>query len=582
MASGNYSSGLFPPEWLDALRARLDIVQVVSQYVALHPKGGRHWGLCPFHGEKTPSFSVDAQKQFYYCFGCHKGGDAIGFVRDMERMDFVEAVKFLAEQVRLELPDMQKDAEVSLKSRVISANALAAELYQRQLFQKEGREALEYLYRRGLDDAVIRKFRIGATFPGWDGLTKRLLDKGFTPQELVRGGLCGQKGERIYDLFRNRVIFPIINAQDKVIGFGGRALGEQTPKYLNSPDTPAFNKRAGLYAMHLIRHARKLEHVTLVEGYMDVVAMTQAGVEGVVATLGTAMTAEQGRLIARYAPTVRLAYDGDKAGQNAILKALDICQSIGLAAKVLDFPGGLDPDDFVRQKGAAELEKLKAVDAVVYRMRRATDGKDLAKAEDRAAYAMACAQLIKKVENPVEREMYVRQLAVDTGFSVPVLLEQMGQPSAAPKTPPPRAQKAIPAPAAEEKPQRWLLAVLATGRVDRQVVPLEVFERPLYRQTAQALEAGVSVSQLIGEAPDEEARSLLAQVFQEDMPEEDGQLVRMVEDCLASLRMRHLQTELDEVRRCIAGAEGDQRQAYTRELMRLLTEEQQLKSSGRR
>ena len=306
-------AGRFPPAWLDELRARADIVQVVSSYVPLKKNGHRYLGLCPFHNEKTPSFNVDEQKQVYYCFGCKAGGSVIQFVMDIERMDFSEAVSHLAEQVHMTLPALQNDPEYerrrSLKERIYLVNQAAAKLYHQILWEPQAAALLAYVQKRGLSDAVIRRFGIGAATGA--SIAGALMAQGFTPDELVEAGLCFRRDGRILDMFRNRVMFPIIDAYGHVLGFGGRAMGDAQPKYLNTSDTAAFNKRMNVFAANLLRKAKALKRVILVEGYMDVVALAQFNVEGVAATLGTALTPEQARLLSRYAPEIWLAYDGE-------------------------------------------------------------------------------------------------------------------------------------------------------------------------------------------------------------------------------------------------------------------------------
>ena len=346
-------AGRLSDAWLDDLRSRIPIEEVVGEYVPLKQKGKRFWGCCPFHNEKTPSFSVDPESQLYYCFGCHKGGTVIHFVMEMERMEFTDAVKTLAERAHVPLPDAtessaENDRNRQKRERILDANVAAARFFHALLWTDEGAEALNYLYRRGLNDADIRRFGLGASPHGWDGLYQELKRQGFDDDTLISGGLVGRKEQRVYDMFRNRAIFPIINAQGRVLGFGGRALGDAQPKYLNTSDTPVFNKRQGLYAMNFAKKERSVGHLVLVEGYMDTVSLRKYGVQGVVATLGTALTEEQAKLIKRYAPEVWISYDGDKAGQKAALRALDIFEAQNLPARVIDYPAGMDPDDFIR------------------------------------------------------------------------------------------------------------------------------------------------------------------------------------------------------------------------------------------
>ena len=296
-------AGRIPDAWLDELRARLNIVDVVGDYVQLKPKGRRYWGLCPFHNEKTASFSVDSEEQMYYCFGCHKGGTVINFVMELERMEFLDAVKLLAERARMQLPDSTDTPEVdrTLKERVYAANLAAARYFHDALWTSSGAEILGYLHRRGLDDGDIRRFGLGASTGEWDDLTNELIRQGFEEDVLVRSGLTVRKEQKRFDMFRSRAIFPIIDAQGRVLGFGGRAMGDAQPKYLNTPDSPVFNKRQNLYAANFVKKERSLDKLILVEGYMDALALRRVGVQGVVATLGTALTEEQARMMKRYA-----------------------------------------------------------------------------------------------------------------------------------------------------------------------------------------------------------------------------------------------------------------------------------------
>ena len=426
-------SSRYPAAWLDELRSRSDIVQLVSGYVALNIKGRKYWGLCPFLGEKTPSFSVDGEHQLYYCFGCKAGGNVFHFYMEMEHCSFSEAVEQLAERAHMVLPEMEKDEDYerrrTQRERLLSANREAARFYHETLFSPAGARALDYLRRRGLNDSVIRKFGLGASPEDWSVLSDRLLEKGWTLDELTLAGLTVRKKQdngkdRYFDMFRSRAMFPIIDAHGNVLAFGGRTMEKREPKYLNTADTPVFNKRKGVFAANLLRQQRNLERVILVEGYMDVVSLTQFGVEGVCATLGTALTNEQARLLKRYAPKVYLGYDGDSAGQHAILRGLDILEQENVPARVLDFPDGLDPDEFIRRDGIDGFRKLPAISPASYRLRRLKDGFDLSSQEGRLAYARGASDIVAAVD-PLERDVLLGQLAVETGFSRDTLAEQM-------------------------------------------------------------------------------------------------------------------------------------------------------------
>ncbi len=564
----------FPASWMDELRSRADIVQVVGQYVSLKRNGHRHWGLCPFHGEKTASFSVDAERQVYYCFGCKAGGSVIQFIMDIERLEYPDAVKHLADQLHMPLPAMEEDADYqrrrTQRDRLMEANKEAAKFFHQTLFTPQGQTALDYLKKRGLTDNVIRKFGLGAAPAGWETLTKYLLEKGFSLEELKLAGLTiikeaepatdttPERPRRAFDMFRNRAIFPIIDQYGNVLAFGGRALGDVQPKYLNTSDTPVFNKRLGVYAANLLRKERNLPRVILVEGYMDVVSLTQFGVVGVCATLGTALTAEQAKLLKRFAPTVYLSYDGDSAGQNAILRGLDILEAEGIPARVLDFPDKMDPDEFIRAHGRDEFDKLPALTPESYRMRRLRSEHDLGTQEGRTAYAKACALILQKLE-PVEREVYLEELIVQTGFSRDILLAQMNisAPLSGKASAPTSERKAFspnrtsPAATEEERDEELLISIFSTGQVPLDLAEEEDFRDDLMRNLFLALGSGASPASLAEDQTDERTRARVSKLLLTPPAENRDQLIQMAHDCLRRNRKkragderRHIEAEL--------------------------------------
>ena len=565
----------FPAGWLSELRSRADIVQVIGQYVSLKRNGHKHWGLCPFHGEKTASFSVDQERQMYYCFGCKAGGSVIQFIMDIERLEFQDAVKHLADQLHMPLPAMEEDADYqrrrTQRDRLLEANKEAARFFHQTLFTPAGQSALDYLKNRGLTDNVIRKFGLGAAPAGWDTLTKHLKDKGYTIEELRLAGLTvikeaepasvdpvtgeerPERPRRAFDMFRNRAIFPIIDQYGNVLAFGGRALGDVQPKYLNTSDTPVFNKRLGVYAANLLKKERNLKRIILVEGYMDVVSLTQFGVTGVCATLGTALTAEQAKLLKRFAPMVYLSYDGDSAGQNAIMKGLNILEEAGVPARVLQFPDKLDPDEFIRRDGIDGFEQLPALTPESYRMGRLRTQFDLSTQEGRTDYAKACAAILQKLE-PVERENHLQELIVQTGFSRDVLLAQMGVSAPAvgkPATPesPVSKQRFSPnrnSPAAteEERDEELLVSIFATGRVPTDIATEEDFRDPLLRNLYLSLSEGATAASLAEEQVEEQTRARVSRLLLTPPADDTDQLIRMAQDCLDRNRLKRSRDEL--------------------------------------
>lgn len=578
----------FPPAWLDELRARADIVQVIGQYVQLKKNGRKHWGLCPFHGEKTASFSVDGESQLYYCFGCKAGGSVIQFVMDYERLEFPDAVKHLADQLHMPLPQMEEDPDYlrrrTQRDRLLECNKEAARYFHQTLFTPAGATALEYLKRRGLTDSVIRKFGLGAAPNSWDALTKHLQEKGYTVEELKLVGLTvikeatpatedsPAKPRRAFDMFRNRAIFPIIDQYGNVLAFGGRALGDVQPKYLNTSDTPVFNKRLGVYAANLLRKERHLQRVVLVEGYMDVVALTQFGVPGVCATLGTALTLEQAKLLKRFAPAVYISYDGDSAGQHAILRGLDILEAEGIPARVLDFPDGLDPDEFIRRDGKDAFDSLPALTPASYRMRRLRSEHDLSTQEGRTEYAKACASILSRLE-PVERENHLQELMVHTGFSRDVLLQQIGvsipqhAQTAPPQVVPTRMRPRHDSPAAtqEARDEELLVSLISTGRLPQDVASEEDFSDPLLRTLFSELAQGTSPASLVEMQGDEVVRARVSRILLTPPSEDLDQLIRMARECLDRNRLKRMQEELNSIVRSMGSlSAGDKAAALAR------------------
>lgn len=579
----------FPSAWLDELRSRADIVQVVSGYVTLKRNGHKYWGLCPFHGEKTASFSVDPEQQLYYCFGCKAGGTVISFIMEMERLSFPEAVQYLADQLHMPLPQMEDDPDYqrrrTQRERLLSANREAAQFFHKLLFSPQGAPVYAYLQKRGLSDGVIRKFGLGAAPAEWDQLTKFLLEQGYSLEELRLCGLTVVKPSetrpdgsaapaRSFDMFRSRAIFPIIDQYGNVLAFGGRAMGDQQPKYLNTSDTPVFNKRLGVYAANLLRKERHLSRVILVEGYMDVVSLTQFGVTGVAATLGTALTAEQARLLKRFAPQVYLAYDGDSAGQHAILRGLDILEQEGVPARVLDFPDGLDPDEFIRRDGPDAFAALPAISPTAYRMRRARESYDLSSQEGRTEYAKACAKLLANLE-PVEMESHLQELMVQTGFSRDVLLAQIGatQPKAAAtvqrmKPPAPRSVAAEPA-GEELRAQELLLSLMATGRLPADIVSVEDFQDPLLKNLYEGLARGESPASLAEREEDEAVRARVSHLLFTPPSEDTNQLIRMAQDCVAAMRLNRMESRIRQIMKTVNGLSADEKKAALSEVAAL-------------
>lgn len=578
-------AGRFPTAWMDDFYSRVDIVQVVSAYVPLKKNGSRYWGLCPFHHEKTPSFSVNGEQNLYYCFGCKAGGNVVQFVEEMEHLTYREAVEYLAKQIHMPIPETQEDPDYerrrSQRERLLGANKAAARWYHAQLWLPENQRILDYLHKRGLDDGTIRKFGLGAAPEEWDALTRALEQQGYTQEELRLAGLTVVKQETRFDMFRSRAIFPIIDAQGQILGFGGRAMGDAQPKYLNTSDTPVFNKRKGVYAANLLRKQRDLKRVILVEGYMDVVALIQHGVNGVVATLGTALTNEQARLLKRYAPEIWVSYDGDSAGQHAIMRALEIFEQEDIRARVLFFPDNLDPDEFIRQRGLDAFEHLRPLKAAEYRMQRAKEDLDLSDDDQRIEYAKRCAQILSKVREPVELETYLQTLAVQTGFSKDVLRQQMGLSIAeANNAKPPRERiirrRAGDAPAAS-MPEKTLIALLVSGLMPKDAVRDTDFDDPQLHMLAQKLLAGSSPAAILAECETEQQRIAYSEAFALNAEITQDNAAAVAEDCLRTIRQARLQRQIDDIRAQLDTCGSAEKADMLKELLTLSNELARLK-----
>lgn len=412
---------MIPEAFLQELKDRCDIESVVSRYVNLRKSGKSMVGLCPFHSEKTPSFHVYPDDQHFYCFGCETGGDVITFVRKIENLEYREAVEFLAAQAGMTVPDDEPGAQAAsrIRERILEMNRAAARFFHSCLISPQGKEGLAYFERRGLSMHTIRSFGLGYAPDGWENLLCHLQQQGFRPEELAAGALAlrGRNGG-FYDAFRHRVMFPIIDLRGNVVAFGGRVLDDSKPKYLNSNDTPAFHKSRCLFALNFAKNSGG-QSLLLCEGYMDAIALHQAGFGNAVATLGTALTPEQARLMARYAREVVISYDADKAGQNASQRAIGLLTQAGLAVRVLRIEGGKDPDEFIRTHGADRFRMLleHSGNHIEYRLASALQKYNVDITEQKAAYLKEAVEILATVESMVERDVYAGKLAEALGVS---------------------------------------------------------------------------------------------------------------------------------------------------------------------
>ena len=416
-----------PDEFIYQLKLANPIDTTMGRYVHLIRSGSNYKCLCPFHSEKTPSCTVYTGTQSFYCFGCGAGGDVITFTKQIENLDTYEAIKLLAERGGLEMPenDLNKDG-AKLKLRILEMNREAANFFYRNLLQGQDKRGLQYAVQRGLTPKAIKKYAIGYAPAAWDGLMKHLEGLGFTREEMLSAGLIRQNARGCFDFFRERVMFPIIDLRGNVIAFGGRLIEGEGPKYLNSGDTPVFKKSRNLFSLNFAKNAN-VKQLILAEGYMDVIAINQAGFEQVVATLGTALTAEQARIMAQYATEVVLCYDSDSAGQNATHRAINLLSEAGLHTRILKVQDAKDPDEYIRKFGATRFKLLldNSGGAINFELARCREGLDLATEQGKFDFLRRTVQVLAGIRNEMEREVYLSRIAKEEEISPDVLHAQV-------------------------------------------------------------------------------------------------------------------------------------------------------------
>jgi DNA primase len=418
---------VIPEDVIEKIKYENDIVDVISEKVRMKKSGRNYTGLCPFHNEKSPSFSVSRDKQIYKCFGCGEAGNVITFVMKTRNLPFIDAVKILAERVHIDLDFLESgnNKKNDTNEKLLKLNVEAARYFFSNLEQNQ--KANEYFLRRGIMKSTIRKFGLGYAFDDWHGAMNYLLRKGYTEKDLLTNGLIikNDKGNR-YDRFRNRIIFPVFDYRGRVIGFGGRVMDDSKPKYLNSPETPLFKKGVNLYGLNFALKKQSSRTFIIVEGYMDCIALHQYGITNVVASLGTALTQSQAKLLKKYADNIIISYDADTAGQKATLRGLKILKDSGLEVKVLKVPKGKDPDEFVRNNGIEAFEELikNAMPLVDYRIKSEEDGLNLSDDEQKMKYIRRTASILMDLD-PVEKDIYVKKIAETTGVKEQAIYDQL-------------------------------------------------------------------------------------------------------------------------------------------------------------
>ena len=528
----------YSDEIIEKVREGNDIVDVISSYVTLQKRGATYFGLCPFHSEKTPSFSVTPSKQMYYCFGCHKGGNVISFLMDYENYTFQEALQALADRARIELPKQEETGEQrrqnDLKKTILEINNKAGKYFYHQLKTKRGENALAYLHRRELDDETITRWGLGYSNPYRDDLYRAMKKEGYTDDVLAQTGLFHIDTRGAGDKFWNRVMFPIFDANSRVIGFGGRVMGDGEPKYLNSPETPVFDKGRNLYGLNIARKTRR-KYLLLCEGYMDVISLHKAGFDNAVATLGTALTGGQANLLKRYTDQVILTYDSDGAGIRAARRAIPILRQAGISVKVLNMDPWKDPDEFIKNEGADAYEERirKAKNFFFFEMDVQEKGFDMSDPEQKTGFHRALAAELVKFSEEIERENYLkaacaryhiseeglRKLLAGMGRASKITVEEDRAEREAERQERTRRKSDSGLKIAERMLLTWLVNDPALYPKVREIIRPEDFTDGVYEECAKALFAQMDAGKVEPAAildrfmEDEESRQTAAEIF---------------------------------------------------------------------
>lgn len=592
----------FDKDFLNLLTDKLNIVDVASSYMHLEKKGGTYWACCPFHHEKTASFHIDENRQFYHCFGCGVSGNVITLVKEMENVDFVDAVKMLAERANLPLPktsfDGERAAEVKRKrDTLLKIMNDCAHFYLDNLNSGKAEAHINYILSREIPAGVVRSFGLGASL-NYSDLPKFLLAKGYSKQDIIDSGAVNEVEGRLSDAQGGRLIFPIINQFDEVVAFGGRALKKTDfAKYKNTKETLIFNKSKMLYNINRLKKLRRaggLKEVIMVEGYMDTVSLHQGGFKNVVASMGTSLTQEQARLIKRYCSTVLISYDGDSAGQKANMRGLEILKSEGIDVRVVPLPDGLDPDDVIKKLGAEEYRKCldSAMPLIDYKMKVARMGYDLNKPEDKVKYVGDALKVVRSAESAAERELLLKNLRDETGISFEALSRDLQQvPAERQERSEEKPKMAEDSADVNKKASRFVAAAFLfgadyTGGVDVDGVP---FADDVHKLIASYVKSKMLFGEKI-------TLSEIFDFFEEGTPEyeelcrvldlNDGENLngdvqrRYFDDCLRRLRSDRITKAIDEVKRQYAAADDVEEKRRAAEVLQQLIEQKEKLKSG--
>ena len=587
------------------LKEKINIVDIAGGYFSLEKKGGSYWACCPFHHEKTPSFSINEAGQFYHCFGCGTSGDVIRFVSEMENIEFMESVRLLAEKANIPMPkldgeDVGRIAEQKRKrDTLLKILNDCAHFYLDNLNSGKADAHIKYILSRKIPSNIVRAFGLGASL-NYNDLPKFLLSKGYTKQDILDSGTVNEVEGRLTDAQGGRLIYPIINSYNEVIGFGGRLLEKANfAKYVNTRDTLIFNKRKNLYNINLLKKLKRnqtIKDVIMVEGYMDTISLYQAGFKNVVASMGTSLTQDQARLIKRYTDTVLISYDGDGAGQKANMRGLDVLKGEGLNVKVVPLPEGLDPDDVIKQLGTEAYQKCldSAMPLIDYKLSVAKRGFDLKKTEDKRRYITEALAIIRSAESSAEKEDLVKALSGETGISFESLMRDLEQKPAAVQPKVEKKEKKKDAADFIKKASRFVIASFLFGAdyvKDKDVSQIPFSDEihsiiARYLSSKKLMEEPVRLSELfeffdVGTPEYGELECILE--YSEGFGFNDDEVaIKYFNDCIAQLELYEINTKIErETQRLALVSDLGERTKIASEITKLTKQKEKIKNGGR-
>ena len=586
-------------EFLTTLKEKLNIVEVAGNYISLERKGGSWWACCPFHHEKTPSFAINEVDQYYHCFGCGESGDIFKFVQNMENIEFMDAVKLLAERANIEVPQTGFDSRQTVelkrkKDAILKILNDCAHFYLNNLNSGKADEHVAYILKREIPSPIVRRFGLGASLNFYD-LPKFLLAKGYDRHDMIDSGAINEVDGKLLDAQGGRLIYPIINAMDEVVAFGGRVLQKTNfAKYKNTKETLVFNKSKTLYNINLLKKLKKeqtINEVIIVEGYMDTISLYQAGFKNVVASMGTSLTQDQARLLKRYTSNVLISYDGDSAGQNANMRGLDILKSNGLNVKVVPLTDGLDPDDMIKKKGAAAYRYCldNAMPLIDYKLASVGQGFDLTKTDDKRRYVQEAIKVIRTSDSASEQEDLLKSLSKKSGISYESLnrdLRSVPQtPVAAPKPVERKDNSSM-----QDRASRFVVAAflfgskIAKGEDISKIHFLNGVHDIIakYIFSKQFLEERIQPSELFeffDEGTEEYAELTRILDYCDGNALQGEVAAKYFKDCVKTLEVANIKAEIVSVQTQIAAeTDGERRKDLTSKLQRLINQQKKIKS----